>query len=188
MAHVHSTILIGTSAQPGAFTEAIVRDMAQHVERPIIFPLSNPSSKGEAHPQDLIDWTEGRALVATGSPFPPVTYNGRTIPIGQCNNMFIFPGIGLGIIASQARFVKAEMFVGAARALSDCSPARKDPNASLYPKIEDVREVARRVAMAVGKAAQQAGVAEPTSEEELERRITSAMWTPQYPRLKRIRQ
>ena len=188
VAHVHSTILIGTSAQPGAFTEAIVRDMAQHVERPIIFPLSNPSSKGEAHPQDLIDWTEGRALVATGSPFPPVTYNGRTIPIGQCNNMFIFPGIGLGIIASQARFVKAEMFVGAARALSDCSPARKDPNASLYPKIEDVREVARRVAMAVGKAAQQAGVTEQTSEEELERHITATMWMPQYPRLKRIRQ
>ena len=188
VAHVHSTILIGTSAQPGAFTEAIVRDMAQHVERPIIFPLSNPSSKGEAHPQDLIDWTEGRALVATGSPFPPVTYNGRTIPIGQCNNMFIFPGIGLGIIASQARFVKAAMFVGAARALSDCSPARKDPNASLYPKIEDVREVARRVAMAVGKAAQQAGVTEQTSEEELERHITATMWMPQYPRLKRIRQ
>ncbi len=188
VAHVHPTILIGTSAQPGAFTEAIVRDMAQHVERPIIFPLSNPSSKGEAHPQDLIDWTEGRALVATGSPFPPVTYNGRTIPIGQCNNMFIFPGIGLGIIASQARFVKAEMFVGAARALSDCSPARKDPNASLYPKIEDVREVARRVAMAVGKAAQQAGVTEQTSEEELERHITATMWMPQYPRLKRIRQ
>jgi len=188
VAHVHPTILIGTSAQPGAFTEAIVRDMAQHVERPIIFPLSNPSSKSEAHPQDLIDWTEGRALVATGSPFPPVTYNGRTIPIGQCNNMFIFPGIGLGIIASQARFVKDAMFVGAARALSDCSPARKDPNASLYPKIEDVREVARRVAMAVGKAAQQAGVTEQTSEEELERHITATMWMPQYPRLKRIRQ
>ena len=188
VAHVHPTILIGTSAQPGAFTEAIVRDMAQHVERPIIFPLSNPSSKSEAHPQDLIDWTEGRALVATGSPFPPVTYNGRTIPIGQCNNMFIFPGIGLGIIASQARFVKAAMFVGAARALSDCSPARKDPNASLYPKIEDVREVSRRVAMAVGKAAQQAGVTEQTSEEELERHITATMWMPQYPRLKRIRQ
>jgi malate dehydrogenase (oxaloacetate-decarboxylating) len=188
VAHAHPTILIGTSAQPGAFTEAIVRDMAQHVERPIIFPLSNPSSKSEAYPQDLIDWTEGRALVATGSPFPPVTYHGQTIPIGQCNNMFIFPGVGLGVIASQAGFVKDEMFLAAARALSDCSPARKDPKASLYPEIEDVREVARRVALAVGKAAQQAGVAEPTSEEELERRITSTMWSPQYPRLKRIRQ
>ncbi len=161
--------------------------MAQHVERPIIFPLSNPSSKSEAHPQDLIDWTEGRALVATGSPFPPVTYNGRTIPIGQCNNMFIFPGVGLGVLASGARRVKDALFLAAARALSDCSPARTDPTASLYPQIEDVREVARRVALAVGKAAQQTGVTEQGAEDELARRITASMWTPQYPRLKRIR-
>ncbi len=138
--------------------------------------------------QPVIAWTQGRALIATGSPFPPVKYNERTIPIGQCNNMFIFPGVGLGIIASQARFVKDAMFLAAARALSECSPAYKDPNASLYPEIEDVREVARRVALAVGKAAQQAGVAEQSSEDELERRITATMWTPQYPRLKRMRQ
>ena len=188
VAHVHPTILIGTSAQPGAFTEAVVREMAQHVARPIIFPLSNPTSKSEAYPEDIIAWTQERALVATGSPFPPVKYNERTIPIGQCNNMFIFPGVGLGIIASQARFVKDAMFLAAARALSECSPAYKDPNASLYPEIEDVREVARRVALAVGKAAQQAGVAEQSSEDELERRITATMWTPQYPRLKRMRQ
>ena len=188
VAHVHPTILIGTSAQPGAFTEAVVREMAQHVARPIIFPLSNPTSKSEAYPQDIIAWTQGRALVATGSPFPSVKYNGGTIPIGQRNNMFIFPGVGLGVIASQARFVKDAMFLAAARALSECSPAYKDPNASLYPEIEDVREVARRVALAVGKAAQQAGVAEQSSEDELERRITATMWTPQYPRLKRMRQ
>lgn len=186
VAHVHPTILIGTSAQPGAFTEAIVREMAQHVERPIIFPLSNPTSKSEAHPQDLIDWTQGRALVATGSPFSPVTYHGRTIPIGQCNNMFIFPGVGLGVIASEARFVKDEVFLAAARALSDYSPVRQDRAASLYPRIEDVREVARRVALAVGKAAQQAGVAEHTSEEVLEQRFMATMWRPQYPRLKRV--
>ncbi len=188
VAQVHPTMLIGTSAQPGAFTEAIVRDMAQHVERPIIFPLSNPTSKSEAHPQDLMAWTEGRALVATGSPFSPVKYNGRTIPIGQCNNMFVFPGVGLGVIASQASFVKDELFLAAAGALSDCSPARQDREASLYPQIEDVREVAWRVALAVGKAAQQTGVAEPTSEDELERRITATMWRPQYPRLKRVGQ
>lgn len=182
--HVHPTILIGTSAQPGAFTEAVVREMAQHCARPIIFPLSNPTSKSEAHPQDIIDWTEGRALVATGSPFPPVKHNERTLPIGQCNNMFIFPGMGLGIIASQARFVKDEMFVAAARALSDCSPARQDPNASLYPEVENVREVASRVALAVGKAAQQSGVAPQTSEDELQQRITATMWRPHYPRLK----
>ena len=188
VAQVHPTMLIGTSAQPGAFTEAIVRDMAQHVERPLIFPLSNPTSKSEAHPQDLLAWTEGRALVATGSPFSPVKYNGRTIPIGQCNNMFVFPGVGLGVIASQASFVKDDLFLAAAHALSDCSPARRDREAPLYPEIEDVREVARRVALAVGKAAQQAGVAEHTSEDELERRITAMMWRPQYPRLKRVGQ
>jgi malate dehydrogenase (oxaloacetate-decarboxylating) len=99
--------------------------------------------------------------------------------------MFIFPGVGLGVIASGARFVKDAMFIAAARALSDCSPARKDKNASLYPEIEDVREIAHRVALSVGKAAQQAGVAEPTSEEELGRRTTTTMWRPQYPQLKR---
>jgi malate dehydrogenase (oxaloacetate-decarboxylating) len=102
--------------------------------------------------------------------------------------MFIFPGVGLGVIAPQARFVTDEMFVAAARALSDCSPARQDPNASLYPELEDVREVARRVALAVGKAAQQAGVGEQTSEDELERHIAASMWAPQYPHLKRLRQ
>jgi malate dehydrogenase (oxaloacetate-decarboxylating) len=102
--------------------------------------------------------------------------------------MFIFPGVGLGVIASQARRVTDAMFVAAARALSDCSPARQDPNASLYPQIEDVREVARRVALAVGQAAQQAGVAQPTAEEELQRQMTTMMWTPQYPQLKRLRQ
>lgn len=186
--HVHPTILIGTSAQPGAFTEAVVREMAQHCERPIIFPLSNPTSKSEAHPQDIMDWTDGRALVATGSPFPPVKHNERTTPIGQCNNMFIFPGMGLGIIASQARFVKDEMFVAAARALSNCSPARQNPNASLYPEVENVREVAAQVALAVGKAAQQTGVAQQTSEDELQQRITTTMWTPHYPRLKHVGQ
>jgi malate dehydrogenase (oxaloacetate-decarboxylating) len=186
--NAHPTILIGTSAQPGAFTEAVVREMAQHCERPIIFPLSNPTSKSEAHPQDIMAWTEGRALVATGSPFPPMKYNERTLPIGQCNNMFIFPGMGLGVIASQARFVKDEMFVVAARALSDCSPARQDPNASLYPEVENVREVAAQVALAVGKAAQQAGTAQQTSEDELRQRITATMWTPRYPRLKQVGQ
>ncbi len=181
---VHPTILIGTAAMPGVFTEAIVREMASHVERPIIFPLSNPTSMSEAAPADLIAWTEGRALIATGSPYPAVSYNGQTITIGQCNNMFIFPGMGLGVIAAQARRVTNEMFIAAARALSECSPARQTATASLYPRVEDVREVSRRVALAVGLAAQQAGVAEATSAEELERRVTATMWTPHYPHLK----
>ena len=181
---VHPTILIGTAAKAGVFTEAIVREMAKHVERPIIFPLSNPTSKSEAAPADLIAWTDGRALIATGSPFPEISYSGQTITIGQCNNMFIFPGMGLGVFATQARRVTNEMFIAAARALSECSPARKASTAPLYPMVEDVREVSRRVALAVGLAAQQAGVAEQTSHEELERRITAQMWTPHYPHLR----
>lgn len=181
---VHPMILIGAAARAGAFTEAIVREMARHVERPIIFPLSNPTSRSEATPADLIAWTEGRALIATGSPFPEISYSGQTVTIGQCNNMFIFPGIGLGVIAAQARRVTNEMFVAATHALSECSPARKVPTASLYPMVEDVREVSLRVALAVGLAAQQAGVAEQTSYAELERRATALMWTPHYPRLK----
>lgn len=180
---VHPTILIGTAAHAGVFTEPIIRDMARHVERPIIFPLSNPTSKSEAVPADVMDWTEGSALIATGSPFPDVTYHGRTTSIGQCNNMFIFPGVGLGVLATQARHVTNEMFVAAARALSACSPARSDPTASLYPMVEDVRDVARRVAIAVGLSAQQAGVAEHTTPEELERRVAEHMWVPHYARL-----
>jgi malate dehydrogenase (oxaloacetate-decarboxylating) len=181
---VHPTILIGTAARAGVFTEQIIREMARHVERPIIFPLSNPTSKSEAIPADVIDWTGGRALIATGSPFDDVIYHGQTYAIGQCNNMFIFPGVGLGVLAGHARRVTNEMFVAAARALSACSPARKDPTASLYPLVEDVREVSRRVAIAVGQAAQQAGVAEQTSLEELEQRVAAQMWTPHYPHLK----
>ena len=181
---VHPTILIGTAARAGAFTEAIVREMARHVKRPIIFPLSNPTSKSEAAPEDLIAWTEGRALIATGSPYPEVSYSGQMITIGQCNNMFIFPGMGLGVIAAQARRVTNQMFIAAARALSEYSPARQASTASLYPMVEDVREVSRYVALAVGLAAQQSGVAERTSQEELGRRITEQMWIPHYPRLK----
>lgn len=184
VAQVHPTILIGTAAMPGVFTEAIVREMARHVERPIIFPLSNPTSMSEAAPADLIAWTEGRALIATGSPYPAVSYNGQTITIGQCNNMFIFPGMGLGVIAAQAQRVTNEMFIAAARALSECSPARQAATASLYPKVENVREVSRRVALAVGLAAQQASVAEQTSAAELERRVTATMWPPHYPHLR----
>ena len=184
---VHPTILIGTAAQPGAFSETIVREMARHTERPIIFPLSNPTSKSEANPTDLIAWTEGRAVVATGSPFADVTYAGRTIQIGQCNNMFIFPGVGLGVIASGARLVTDSMFVAAARALSACSPARNDHSKSLYPPLEDVREVSRRVALAVGAAAVDAGVAEEIAPPDLEARIQETMWEPGYATLRYVK-
>ena len=183
VAQVHPTILIGTAACANVFSERIVREMAAHVARPIIFPLSNPTSKCEARPEDLLAWTDGRALVATGSPFPDITYRGQTYTIGQCNNMFIFPGVGLGVLASRAKRVTKEMFVAAAHTLSACSPADKHLGASLYPRVEEVREVSRRVALAVGLAAQQAGVADQTTPEELEQRIAEQMWEPHYPRL-----
>jgi malate dehydrogenase (oxaloacetate-decarboxylating) len=178
---VHPTILIGTAAQAGAFTEPVVREMARHVAHPIIFPLSNPTSKSEAVPADLIAWTEGRALIATGSPFPDVSYCGRTLSPGQCNNMFIFPGMGLGILAAQARQVTNTMFLAAAHALSAYVAANQSLTASLYPSIEMVRDVARRVAVAVGLAAQQEGVAEPMPPEVLEQRVKATMWVPSYP-------
>ena len=175
-----ATILIGTAAQPGAFNEAIVREMAKHTARPIIFPLSNPTSKCEALPADVIPWTEGRALVATGSPFEPVPWDGRFIRIAQCNNAYIFPGVGLGVIASGARRVTDSMFVAAARALSELSPVHQDPSASLLPPIEEVRSVSRHVAVAVGRHAQDLGLAAATTREELAERIEATMWTPDY--------
>lgn len=180
VAHVKPTILIGAAAQPASFTEQIVREMAGHTERPIIFPLSNPTSKCEAKPADLIAWTEGRALIATGSPFAPVSFGGRSIQIGQCNNAFIFPGVGLGVIAANARRVTTPMFVAAAGVLSELSPARKDSSASLFPALEDVRFVSKRVAAAVAHEAQRAGLAEPCSEAELAKRIDASIWQPEY--------
>lgn len=183
---VRPTILIGTAAAPGAFTEDIVREMARHVARPIIFPLSNPTSKSEAVPAALLAWTEGRALVATGSPFPEVPYDGRTIRIGQCNNAFIFPGVGLGVVATGTRRVSDGMFVAAAQALSALSPARRDPTASLFPALDDLRDVSRQVALAVGAEAQRVGLAEATTAEELARRIDATMWRPDYPPLRSV--
>ena len=178
--NVHPTVLIGTSAQPGAFSEEIVREMARHVERPIIFPLSNPTAKSEATPKSLLSWTNGRALIATGSPFDAVTVNGHSVSIGQCNNSFIFPGIGLGVLASGARRVTNEMFVAAAIALSELSPAVAEPSQPLYPPLERVREISYNVAFAVAREAQRSGLAEKTSEDELEHRIQAKIWTPHY--------
>jgi len=185
--NVHPTILIGTSAQPGAFTESIVREMAKHVERPVIFPLSNPTSKSEAVPADLINWTDGRALIATGSPFPPVQFNDQSINIGQCNNAFVFPGVGLGVIASGARRVTNEMFVAAARALAEFSPALDDPAASLYPALEGVRGISRCVALAVAAEACRLGLAN-ISRPEIKEKIDARMWTPRYARYVRAKQ
>jgi malate dehydrogenase (oxaloacetate-decarboxylating) len=185
--NVKPSILIGTSAQPSSFTEDIIREMARHVERPVIFPLSNPTSKSEAVPMDLINWTDGRALVATGSPFPPVVFEKRLIKIGQCNNAFVFPGVGLGVLASGARRVTNEMFVAAARSLAEFSPAVHDEAESLYPALEHVRKVSRCVALAVGADAVRSGVAETITRDELARRVEAMMWVPRYARYVRMK-
>jgi len=176
--HIDATILIGLSTVSGAFSEAIVREMARKVERPIIFPLSNPTSKSEATPEDLIRWTQGRALVATGSPFAPVNYEGRKIPIAQCNNVYIFPAVGLGVIATSARRITDPMMLAAARTLAENSPALKDPFASLLPPLTDLRRVAAEIALAVGIAAQKEGVAPQIN--ELRARVMTTQWTPVY--------
>jgi malate dehydrogenase (oxaloacetate-decarboxylating) len=174
---VEATVLIGLSTVAGAFTESIVREMARKVERPVILPLSNPTSRSEASAEDLIRWTGGRALVATGSPYAPVTYEGRSIPIAQCNNVFIFPAVGLGVVASGASRVTDDMMLAAARALAEAKPVD-----SLLPALGDVRAVARGIATAVGLEAQRAGVALKTSPEELRDKVAATQWTPEYSR------
>jgi malate dehydrogenase (oxaloacetate-decarboxylating) len=177
---IKATVLIGLSTVGGAFSEPIVREMARKVERPIIFPLSNPTSKSEAKAEDLIHWTDGRALVASGSPFAPVNYQGRKIPIAQCNNVFIFPAMGLAVVASGARRVTEPMMLAAARTLGANSPAIKDPSASLLPRLTDIRRVAAEIAFAVGVQAQKEGVAPKISEDELRRRVHETQWAPAY--------
>ncbi|CCG87732.1 NAD-dependent malic enzyme [Erwinia piriflorinigrans] len=173
-------IMIGVSGQPGLFSEEIVREMHKHCTRPIIMPLSNPTSRVEATPQDIMAWTDGCALVATGSPFSPVSWKDKTYPIAQCNNSYIFPGIGLGVIASGASRVTDSMLMAASRALADCSPLVNDGEGPVLPEVKDIQGVSKVIAMAVGKAAQLAGVAVVSSEDVLSKAIADNFWLPQY--------
>jgi len=175
------TILVGVTGQPGVFTEPIIRDMASHCDRPIIFPLSNPTSRCEAIPQDVMEWTKGTAIIATGSPFAPVEYGGQKYPIAQCNNSYIFPAMGLGVLASGANRVTDEMFMSAAIALKEFSPVLKDPKGELLPSLKDLRKLARHIALAVGTKAQQQGLAPQTSSDELAAAVDQKMWKPVYP-------
>jgi malate dehydrogenase (oxaloacetate-decarboxylating) len=177
---VDVTVLIGLSTVKGIFSESIVREMARKTERPIIFPLSNPTSHSEAEPADLMDWTEGRALVATGSPFSPVKYGGKSIEIAQCNNVFIFPAVGLGLVASKARRVTDRMMLAGAKALGADSPALKDPAASLLPSVSHIRQVAVEIAYAVARQAQAEGLAPASEPEALRRRVVESQWFPEY--------
>jgi malate dehydrogenase (oxaloacetate-decarboxylating) len=174
-------VLLGLSTAAGAFTEEIVREMAGKTERPIIFPLSNPTSRAEARPAELNAWTDGRALVATGSPFAPVLRNGVERPVAQCNNVYIFPAMGLAVTAAQATRVTDEMMRVAAATLGDASPALTDPDQPLLPAWPDVPDVAIRIAHAVAAQAVADGVAPKRSNEEITQRIAEVHWTPDYP-------
>lgn len=182
--HVQVGILVGLSTAAGAFTEDIVRELAAKTQRPIIFPLSNPTSRAEAHPTELDEWTDGRALVATGSPFAPVRRNGVERPVAQCNNAFIFPAMGLAVTAAQATRVTDEMMRVAAATLGDASPALADPALPLLPAWSDVPGVAVHIAHAVALQAVADGVAPPRSDEQLAERIREVHWTPEYPALR----
>ncbi len=177
---VRPTALIGLSTASGAFSEEIVREMAAHVERPIILPLSNPTARAEADPSDLMRWTEGRVLMATGSPFPAVEYEGTPVRVAQSNNVYVFPGVGLGVVAAQAARVTDGMLHAAARAVGALSPALDDPHAPLLPPISALRDVAQHVALAVACAAVEDGVAPQRDEDDLRERIARAHWSPEY--------
>jgi malate dehydrogenase (oxaloacetate-decarboxylating) len=180
MENISATILIGVSSQPGQFTAPIIKDMAGKVERPVIFPLSNPYDRAEAVPGDLIRWTDGRALIATGTEFPPVSLKGRRFKIAQCNNFYIFPAIGLAVRASDAKRVTDRMMVAAAEALGNFSLDDVNVDAQLLPPIESMRDVAIQIAVMVGLQAQQDGVAQVVSEQDLRERVRQRFWIPQY--------
>lgn len=174
------TVLLGVSAQPNQFTEPMVRAMASYCQRPIIFPLSNPTSRAEAVPQDLLHWSDGKALVATGSPFDPVTINGREIPIAQSNNSYIFPGVGLAVVAGKIKRVTDSMMMAAAIALSELAPAVKTGEGRLLPELSIIREVSQHIAKAVILQAIKEGHADTVDENNLDTLVRSAMWQPDY--------
>ncbi len=178
--HVDVGVLLGLSTAAGAFTEDIVRKMAGKTERPIIFPLSNPTSRAEAHPRELDEWTGGRALVATGSPFAPVERHGRKRRVAQCNNVYIFPAVGLAVTAVRATRVTDEMMRVAAKTLGEASPALTDPDEPLLPAWDDVPGIATRIATAVAVQAVRDGVAPEKSEDEVTQLVRRTRWTPEY--------
>ena len=181
------TVLIGTSGQPNAFHEAVVRAMADRVRRPVIFPLSNPTDRAEAMPRDLLAWSEGRAVIGTGSPFPPIKRNGHDVRVDQTNNAYVYPGIGLGAIAVHACRISDAMFLAAARTIADMSPAKRDPNANLLPPLTALRSLSFQVAIAVARQAVADGLAGAMSDDALTATVKVNMWEPVYADYVRIR-
>jgi malate dehydrogenase (oxaloacetate-decarboxylating)(NADP+) len=177
---VKPTILIGVSGQPGIFSEEVVRAMAEGTERPLVFSLSNPTSKSECRPKDVYAWTDGRALCAVGSPFPSFEHEDRTVMPGQGNNFYVFPGIGLGALAARAKWLPDTVFLAAAEALARLVPEAALEQGTLYPPLRDIRRVSREVALATGRAVLQAGLSPLASEAELVSRVDRMIWKPEY--------
>ncbi|MCA9619964.1 MAG: NAD-dependent malic enzyme [Myxococcales bacterium] len=176
----HPTVLVGATAQAGTFNEAMIRAMAEHVERPIVLPLSNPTSKAECSPAEAIAWTDGRAIVATGSPFPDVEHAGKRHVIGQANNMYIFPGVGLGALVAEARVVPNELFMVAARELAACVDEERLSQMAIYPSQNDLRRVSFRIACAVVRYASKENLGRYIADEDVEPLVRSAVWDPAY--------
>ena len=175
------TVMIGVSGQAGSFTEEVVREMARHATRPVIFPLSNPTANSEATPEDLVKWTEGRVVIGTGSPFPPIDRNGKPFKIDQTNNSYIFPGVGVAALALKIPRITDSLFVASAKALAGMSPALKDPQANLLPPVSELRTAARVVAIGVAKQAMADDLIPTISEEAMLAKIDAKMWSPVYP-------
>ena len=186
ISNARPTVLIGTSGQARGFAESVVRTMARNVQRPVIFPLSNPTERSEANPADLDAWTEGRALIATGSPFPPIKRNGVQFRIDQNNNAYVYPGIGLGAIAVRARRISDAMFLAAAKAIAELSPAKRNPQANLLAPLVDIRKLSFHVALAIALQGQTEGFADACSEEGTSVAIRDKMWEPVYASYRRI--
>jgi malate dehydrogenase (oxaloacetate-decarboxylating) len=179
-------ILIGVSGQAGLFTEQVIRSMKNNCELPIIFPLSNPSRHVEATPQQVIEWTDGKVIVATGSPFKPVEYKGRTYPIAQCNNSYIFPGIGLGVIVAKASLISDEMLLASSAALAEASPLAATGQGELLPALGEIANLSKKIAFDVAKIAMQQNLALEVSDEILKERIEQNFWMPEYRPYKRV--
>ena len=186
VANAHPTVLIGTSGQAHAFIEPVLRTMAAGTRRPIIFPLSNPTERSEATPEDLLAWTEDRAIIGTGSPFPAVIRKGRPFRIDQINNAYVYPGVGLGAIAIKARRISEAMFLAAARTIASLSPAKRDPHANLLPPLSESRTIALQVAIAVAEQAGSEGSARPLAKDDLAANVKSVMWEPLYSPYRRL--
>ena len=186
ISNTQASILIGVSGKPGLFTEEVIRQMLAGCPRPIILPLSNPSQHVEAHPQDVVTWTDGKAIVATGSPFEEVEHNGKPFEISQCNNSYVFPGVGLGVISCKAKLVSDEMLMIASTTLADLSPGQEDQSSAVLPALTALPQISRKIAFKVAKAAIAQDLAREMTDDELLASIERNFWTPAYREYRRV--